>query len=85
MTTWRSHTKRLRSKPGTNQCGEISLGEYQRRMLPAPKDRPQNRGLRSGRDYVVGHMHNRVPNEAVYGIYSGTLTTFRPRYNESRS
>jgi hypothetical protein len=84
--TGRPHTKGLRSEPGTNPCSEISLGEFQQCMLPAPKDRPQDRGLRSGRDYVVGHMHNRVPNEAGEPrIYIGTLTTLRIRYNESRS
>jgi len=89
MKTGRPHTKGLRSEPETNPCREIQLGEYQRCKLSYridnPNPRPQNKGLRSGRDYVVGHMHNRVPNETVYGIYSGTLTTFRIRYNESRS
>lgn len=92
MTAGRPHTKGLRSEPGTNPCREIQLGEYQRCKLsyridnPNPRPRPQNKGLRSGRDYVVGHIHHRVPKSTEEPVlYIGTLTPYRIRYNESRS
>ena len=92
MKTGRPHTKGLKSEYIINPCGEIQLGEYQRCKLsyridnPNPRPRPQNKGLRSGRDILVGHIHNRAStSNGEPGIYIGTLTPYIIRYNESRS
>jgi hypothetical protein len=82
------HTKGLDSELdfGTNPCGEIALGEPQQCILPMPVDPPQTEGLRRERLTVVsGHMHVRSNSEPGIVFYTGQLSNYKVRYNESRS